>query len=366
MSAITDALGLVIDDRDPQAIFDAGIAAFVEMQPNAVVRNGSDEAALIQAAAVMAADAIYVANRQVAVLLEGILSFVGARRDQGQPARGIVTVTLDGTQTGTIAAGTTMTAAGIDLTVTSTVTYTDLASITIPVACAEPGAAGNALTAGTEVTVDDDIPYLAAAAVTSSLTGGSDAESDAAYIARAGNVMARLLSSLVKGEHLTAYCLEDVRVGQATTIRLWNGIDPATIDADAGHMTTVLDGRGGIPLDPDVLDEKRREMQDMVSASTTPHTRAAGIVVQPFDLAVHPVTGSDADTVIAAVENALRTWCSRTTWPFGETIRVNEVIALAGAVTGVDYVVAVTTPAADVSLDPFALADAGSITVSLA
>ena len=47
-------LGLTIDDRDPQAIFDAGLARYQELAPDARPRNGSVEVMLMEAFATAA------------------------------------------------------------------------------------------------------------------------------------------------------------------------------------------------------------------------------------------------------------------------------------------------------------------------
>jgi hypothetical protein len=64
------AVNLVVDDRDPQAIFDASRARWVELAPNAVLRNGSDEAVLLEAATTASADVIYALNRFVAKVVD--------------------------------------------------------------------------------------------------------------------------------------------------------------------------------------------------------------------------------------------------------------------------------------------------------
>ena len=364
MSNLVSALGLTLDDRDPQAIFDAMAAKWTELVPDADLRNGSPEALLFEAVATASADSIYAANRVVASLVDAVLAIIGAPHDAGQRATGIVTITLDGTRSGSVEVGTQMTANGIDLEVTTTTSYSSVSSVAVPVRCADPGSAGNALTVGTSVTLDDLVPYAAAAAVTTSFTGGADPETDTAYRARVGHVFARLSSSLVLPEHVAAYAMEDARMARATAISLWNGVDTDTIGDDLGHMTAVVYGKAG-ELDEDALDELRRAMQAIIAAGFTMHAINAQRLVQPVTLAVHPETGAVEADVIAAVEAALSEWLSPTRWEFGETIRVNEIIAKAAAVAGVDYVAAVTVPSADVSLAAYELAAAGAITVTV-
>lgn len=365
MSNIVQALGLVVDDRDPQAIFDAMVDRWVELAPDAQLRNGSPEAILMEAVATAAADSIYAANRMISVLVDAVLAIIGAPYDTGQAATGVVTITFDGTQTGTITAGTAMSAAGLDLVVRQDTAFTAVTSVAVPVAAVVPGSAGNALAAGEDVTLDDPVPYAAAAAVSVGLAGGADPETDDAYRARVANIFARLTSSLVLPVHFSAFALEDVRVGRATSISLWDGANPATIGADLGHLTTVLFGRGTV-LDAAVLDELRDAMQAISSAGTTIHAIPAAIVVQPIAITVHPMPGAVASDVQAAVAAVLSAWLDPAAWTYGEPIRVNEIIARAASATGVDYVTTVTTPAADVAVAAYELAQAGIITVTVA
>lgn len=364
MSNLVQALGLVVDDRDPQAIFDAMVQRWTELAPDAELRNGSPEAILMEAVATAAADSIYAANRMISVLVDAVLAIIGAPYGTGVAATGVVTITLDGVQTGIVTAGTAMSANGLDLLVREDTVYTAVDVVAVPVACALPGSAGNALSVGTDITLDDAVPYAVAAAVTTGFTGGSDPETDDAYRARVANVFARLTSSLVLPVHFSAFALEDARVGRATAISLWNGTDPTTIGADLGHLTTVLHGRTGA-LDTAVLDELRDEMQAISSAGTTIHAIPAVIVTQPIALTVHPMAGAIAADVQAAVAAVLSAWLDAAAWTYGETVRVNEIIARAATATGVDYVTTVTIPAADVALEAYELAQAGMITVTV-
>lgn len=363
--SIVRALDLTIDDRDPQAVFDAMASRWAELMPDAILRTGSPETVLMEAVATAGADLIYAANRIPDIILEGIFTQLGVPRDAGATAVGSVTITLDGAQDGTISEGTAMTANGLDLVVATATDFEEATSVVVQVACRDRGAAGNDLTVGTDVNLDDPIPYAVSAEVTTAFTGGSDTESDAAYLARVGNVFARLTSSLVKPVHFSAFMLQDSRVGASTGIDFWDGDLDATIGTDIGHITVVAHGRAGT-LSSEILADLRSQMQAIASSAVSIHARAATITTQPIALTIHPITGAVSSEVVSAVQAALSTWLAPLAWTFGETIRVNEIIAIAAAVPGVDYVSTVTTPAADVSLAAYALAQAGTITVTVA
>lgn len=363
---MADVLAGVVDDRDPQAILDAELAVFAGLAPDAQLRNGSLEVILLEAVAVAAADVIYAANRIAPTVVEAILDRFDIAPDAGQPATGQVILDLDGINTPTIAAGTRLqdSTTGVILIVAADTTATSPDTVTAPVRAAVTGAIGNTIPANALLDVLDIVPDVIAARLDGSLTGGSDPESTEAWRARAGARLKRVTSSLSLPEHFTAYCAEDIRVSVATSIDNWNSADPATIGADIGHVTTVIHGRTGT-LAPIVLDELRTAMHAMASSMVTVHAIPATLVSLPIALTVHAIPGTDQVELAAAVEAALRAWITPSAWTFGEPLRVTEIITAAAGVPGVDYVATITTPAADVYLDEWELAEAGTITVTV-
>ena len=357
-------LALDIDDRDPQAIFDAALARYQELAPNARPRNGSIETILLEAFATASADLIYALNRLPAATVEGVLSLYGVTRFDGAVASGTITITLDGTRTLTVPAGVRFSdpTTGLVLVVETETTGTAVSQIALPCTTEDPGGDGNAITAGTAVDVLDSIPYVTAAEVTSGFTGGSDPESDEAYLDRASTVFARVTSSLVLPIHFIAYLLEDARVLRATAIDLFE--PGGTPGSDLGHITTYVYGYGAA-LSAAVKEELRAAMQEISSAMIEVHVADATIVTQDIDLTVVALAGFDVDQIADDVEAALATYYSPATWPWGRDIMLTEIIDVAADVTGVDYVDEVTTPASDVTVADDELAQAGTITVTV-
>lgn len=357
-------LGLNIDDRDPQAIFDAALAKFQELAPTARLRNGSVETMLLEAWATASADLIYALNRFPSVAVEGILALYGVPRSAGTPAAGSVTLEFDDVRTITVEAGQRFAdpSTGLTLLVSADTTGTSVTSLLVPVATELPGAAGNSITAGTPLDLIDSIPYVTAATVTVGLSGGADPESDTAYINRASTVLARVTSSLVLPAHFTAYLLEDTRVGRATTVDLFQ--PGGTIGADLGHLTCYTYGRGA-QLTTNVRNELRAAMQAISSAMLTVHVEEATIVTQNVALTVQALPGYNTETVRAAVASAIAAWMTPDQWTWGREIIPNEIINIAADVPGVDFVSTVTTPATTVTVADDELVQAGSITVTV-
>lgn len=358
------AIELVVDDRDPQAIFDAQLDEFMALAPDARPRNGSVEALLMEAMGVAAADNIYAANRLITKVVEGILNLYGVPRFAGAPAAGVVTLTLDGTRTLTVAAGQRLMdpGTGLALAVSADTTGTGVSTLAVPVATESAGGAGNAITAGTAVDLLDAIPYVVAAQVTTALSGGADAEDDATYVVRAQAVLARVTSSLVLPSHFVAYLVQDPRVGRATAIDLYQ--PGGTPGSDVGHLTLYTWGRGAA-LSSAVREELRAAMAEISAAMITLHVEDATVVTQAITLTVHVLPGYSTSAVRDAVTEALKAWADPDVWPWGRDIMTTEIIDVAADVEGVDYVESVTTPSGTVAVSASQLAMAGTITCTV-
>lgn len=367
-SAVKDldlsAINLVVDDRDPQAVFDSALSTYLTLAPNAQVRNGSVEALLLEAFATASADTIYAINRAIGLVVEGILGLYGVTRYPGASATGTVTLTLDGPRTLTVTAGQRLVdpGTGLVLLVTADTTVTTASSIALPCATETAGGAGNTITTGTSVDLLDAIPYVVSAAVTTGFTGGIDPESDATYIDRATTVLARVTSSLVLPVHFVAYLLQDPRVARATAIDLYE--PGGTIGADLGSLTTYTYGRGA-QLSATVREELRAAMQAICSAMVTVYVEEADIVTQDVEVTVQALPGYSTPDVSAAVTAAITAWMSPEAWTWGRDILPTEIIDVVADVAGVDYVTSVTTPAGNVTLTDDQLAAAGTITVTV-
>ena len=359
-------LSLEVADADPQRIVDDAVAYASTVFPDWVPRNGSTEVVLMEALALGVSDLIYASNRLPGSVVEAILGLYDIARSQGTSATGQVEITFDDTRTTTVAQGTRFEVPGDGtlLEVTANTTATAAASVVVPVRTAEPTGAVNGLAVGTALDILDAVPYAVAAEISTALTGGSDPESDAAYLDRAGTRLARVTSSLVIPLHFTAYCLEDPRVLRATTVDLYDLTDTNEPGDDLGHVSVYLYGRGG-PLDQGVLDELDSQMTERAASMLTVHVDNGTVVTQDVELTVVGLPGFSTDEIRANVEGALQSWLTPNQWEWGKDIVVNDIIAEVGAVSGVDYVDSVAEPSGTVALEFNELAQVGTITVTV-
>lgn len=357
-------LGLNLDDRDPQALFDAALERFQTLAPQARLRNGSIETMLLEAWSVAAADVVYALNRVPATVVESILALHGVPRFTGSAATGAVTVTFDVVRDVSIPAGVQFRhpASGAVLASSQAVVESSVGSVVVPVAADQAGSAANAIIAGAALDILDVIPGSVSAVVSTAMAGGADAEPDADYFDRASARFARVTSSLVVPDHFTAYAIEDGRPLRVTVVEVFR--PGGTAGADLGHVTVYVWGRGAA-LSAEVREDLRAQMQAISSAAVTVHVEDAGIVTQNMAVRVKALPGAAPAAVQAAVEAALRERFSPLSWPWGRDILTTEVIEAAAAAVGVDYVDAVTVPAAAVAVQPWQLAKAGTITVTV-
>ena len=358
------SLDITPDDRDAQAIFDSALSAAQLALPDWTPRNGNVEVILMEAMSIAAADAIYALNRIPPIVLESVLALYGIIRSTGDQAVGTVTVDFDDLRTLEIAAGTEFadTVTGLTMYARDDTQVTNLDTITITVVATDAGAAGNEIEAGSDLDIVDSIPYSIGATVATGLTGGTDPENDEAYFDRASTVLARVTSSLVIPSHFIAYALQDTRVLRATAIDLFE--PGGTPGSDLGHITIYVYGRGG-----QVAEATRTEietaMQTLSAAMITVHVEPATVITQAVDITVVGFPGYSTEAIAADVETAIANYLSTDTWVWGADVIVNELIAVASAVPGVDYVQTVGTPSGTVTVAANELVDGGTITVSV-
>lgn len=364
---MTDVLAGVLDDRDPQAIVDDMVATWAVIAPDSLLRNGSIETLLFEAVAVAAADVIYATNRLPVVVVDALLALYDLAPDPGTAATGSVSLTLDGLFAVTVAAGTRLQdpATGLELEVTTETTAASLDAVTVPVQVTTPGADGNAITSDAALNLLDSLEHVTAATLDGSLSGGADPESETAWRTRAQNVFRRVTSSLVLPEHLEAYCLQDVRVGRALAVDLWDGSDAATIGSDIGHATVLVYGRSD-HLSSAIVDELRASMHAISASMLTVHAQEPVITTVDVAATIAVDSGATSADVVAAVQAAITAWMDPMQWEFGGDVRDTDIAAIIAAVPGVDYVVPGTTsPTGTASIGPTALADAGAITITV-
>ena len=350
-------LGVVVDDRDPQAIFDNMAAALASVRPDIELRNGDLATVLLEVFAVATADVIYAVNRILGALVETVLVSYGVQRDDGAPATGTLSLTFDGSVSATVAAGTQFLADDGSAVVAVRDTPVTGATGSVDVEEATPGS-GSLLTAGQVMSPAAGIPRLSSCTLDAALAGGRPAESDAAFFARVATRQQRVTSSMVVDTHFVARALEDPRVGRATAIDRWDTGTSSLVD---GHMTVALYGRGAA-LAGSALTDIDTYMNAESASILTVHVIPASLVPIDITAGITVAAGFTTADTTARCEAVLAEWLAWTNSGFGQTVTPTAIEAILANVPGVSAAV-VTEPTGDVATQEWELPSAGTIDV---
>lgn len=237
------------------------------------------------------------ANLTGAELDSYIKSRSGLVRNPPTYASGILQVT----GTGTVREGDLFeSAGGIQFAATATVAITG--SGEVPIRCTQPGAAGN-LPAGSITMMPVQIAGIVSVSNSDTLTGGYDAESDAAYYAR---YIIRLQTPPTSGNqyHYRLWALEVTGVGGVQVYPLGHGdntVDVVLIDVDGQPADAELVERVQTHIDPGSkgLGEG--------AAPIGAYCYVSGAEAVELDLAmdVQILPGADRDAVTTAIKGAV-------------------------------------------------------------
>lgn len=353
-------VGVTVDDRDPQAVFDAMLAAVQQELPGWVPRNASLEVQLLEAFATGAADWIYATNRTVGAMVEALVAIDGVERDEGAPGSGQVTLTFDGPLFAfTIAEGDQFVSADSAVFLLAVRdTPVSGSSVMVDVEESEPGAAGM-LTAGAAMSPVVGIPRLSTCVLSTAVTGGRPREDDLSFITRASLRRRRISNSLVTAQDFADAALEDPRVGRATAIDRWDAVGGTAVD---GHVTVVVYGHGAV-LAAEVKDELTATIKAAALSILTVHVVDATRPTVAVTAGVTVAPGFVGADVEAACEDAISGWLAWNNAGFGQTVTPTAIEALLESVPGVSTAL-VTVPSGDVTSAAWALPAPGTITVT--
>lgn len=240
------------------------------------------------------------------------------------------------------------------------------------IACSalDAGAAANGLTGA--VTVVDQLAFISNVTLDQPTSGGSDAETVDAYLARLSALLTLLSPRPILPQDFAVLAQRTVaEVARAVAIDLYNPGPP--IDTNCPRcVTVVVCDSSGEPCSPeakaavDATLQAQREVNFLVFVEDPVYTTV------DVSFAVISYPGYDPADVAARVIAKLETYLSPATWgvpPYGDTsarswinapvIRHNELVAQIDRVDGVNYVVTVTAAASGGALSEADVALAG-------
>lgn len=355
------------------ALFDKGAAELLERAlvdavsklPGWRPREGNTELVLLEAMALLVDEAIFTVNRLPDAVVEVLMRLYGITRDLGAPSTTTVRFTVADALGHVIPAGTRvrLTLAG---DVVDFITNVGLAipggqtAGNVAATATRNGAVANGTPVNTPLELVDAVPFVDAVVIQTIPTGGAEAETDAEWRDRAVTRFSRVTDVLVTASHFTAAALEWPTVQRATTIDNHNGAGAAN-----GHVAVAVAAAAGVALAAQDKVNLEADLEERSQVNLDVHVIDPTITAVAVTAEVKRLAGFDNATVVANVQAAIRAYLNPDSWPWAGTVRRNELIALLDGVDGVDYVVSLTAPAADVVLAGVApLADDGSLNIT--
>lgn len=366
-------------DLSDQEVIAGALAQLALNVPELELREGHMEVVLLESIALEIAELIVAANRIPGAVAEAIIQLAGVTRDVGAEPTATATVVAGDTVGHTIPAGTRV---WLPLPSGDAVTFlieTDSngdepsipageTTVEVSLIGAEYTAAANGSPPGTTLELADPVPWIDTITLATAATGGRGVETDDAWRDRGVTRLSRLSDALVVPAHFEAAALEDSAVGRALVIDVWDptsGDDPGE---NPGHITVCVLGADGLVLSAPAKAALETSMEDRAVATLDVHVVDA--LIDDVDVAVTVTlfAGYEPDLVEDAVTSALDAYLNPLTWQAGDTVRLNELIALVDRVEGVDHVltVLINGVASDlVMTSARSLPDADALTVTI-
>lgn len=363
---------LRIYDRDAESLYEVAEQDLIMKLPDWAPREDATEVMLLQALALQVSETMFAINRLPGGIMQILMQMYGVQRDEGSFPNAEITVRVADTFGHTIPAGTRF---SLEMPMdqgTIVFATTEAAEVAVGETTVTITALGEEFTSlanntpvGTSVELLDSISFVERAQLAIPVFGGRDAESDTEWVARGSARLRRLSDALVIPDHFTVAALEYASVSRAVTLDTYNPDSPTPANAP-GHITVALFGQSGV-LTAEQKEEIRQDLMSSAIANLTVHIADPTITTIDVTVTVKRGTGFTEDSVRASVIAKLQQYLNPNTWPWETTLRYNELIARIDGAEGVDYVVDVVSPAADVSLTGVApLTQLGTVTVNFA
>lgn len=352
---ITQYTNLVIYDKDPQDIVDAALVTLQSRLPEWTPSETNIELAVLEAVALEVAETIYTINRLPEVMVEVLLTLYGITRDDGTPPDTTITFTMADDAGYTIPLGTEV---SIPISETENLSFfTDVELViaegdtdgTVAATSTESTISANGIASGTECELVDAIESVETVITASTIANGIAPESTELWLERGIQRLQRLTDTLVIPAHFVQAALEQSYVVRANAIDNYDpesGNDPGD---DAGHITVVVYGDGAVVSSPNKATLLTL-LENNSAGNLGIHIVDPTIETVDVTVTVNKIDSFNSTTVLNSVVDAIEGYLNTENWSWSGTVRRNELIALISNVAGVDYVVSLSEPAADVSI----------------
>lgn len=363
-------IDLQLFDRDPGELVERAVLDAAAKMPGWVPREGLIEMVLLEGHALQVSELVYAINRLPGAVAEGILRLQGLPRDQGAGPAATATVTFSDDVGRTVLAGTRvqlpLDTGGILFTFDADV-VADPGDVTAtgPISSLMRTDVANEIPAGADLELLSQHFYVDQIETASTIGGGRLPEDTATWLTRAVQRLARITDTLLLPHHFVAAALEQPGVKRAQAVDLYDSTGMGVPGDDPGHVTLALMGPAGIALSGGAKTDIYNVLRPMTADHLVLHVIDATVTPVDVTVTVQRDLSLTELEVQANVTAALVAFLNPDTWPWTGSAYVNELISVIDRATGVDRVISLDVPAADVLLDGVApLATVGDITVS--
>lgn len=373
-------LGAYVDlrifDVPSQDLVNAMIAMYGISNPGWVAREGNTEILLMEAVALAVAENVAAINRLPGAVVEATLQLAGVSRDFGAPSTATATLAVADGLGYTIPTGTRFyltLATGTTVVFLAQAPDTQIApgdtTATVNLISQINTAAANGVAAGARLVLADQLHMVQSVVLASTVAGGRDPETDAAWRDRGVARFQQLSDTLVVPRQFNAFIDEDPRIGRVMTVDLWDGSvgSPTAPGTNPGHITSAVLDPTGLALPTLDLTDLENKAQAKAAAMLDVHVVNAALDTLNIVASFRTAAGYSSATVVASVIATIRDYIDPLTWEAGAPARHNELISIIDQVPGVDYVTSVMINGSflDIAMSsPRALPQAGLVEVA--
>lgn len=363
--------GIELADVSAQELVTTAIANLAATWPEWNPREGNTEVVLLEQLAVIAETIGYQINQLPDGIAEVLLRLFTLTRDPGAPATGSVTFTVADADGYTIPAGT-LVRANVGEEPVDFATDEDLliaagaVTGTVAVTAQSPGTVGNGQPVGRLLELLDAVTSVNTVQVAATTGGGRNPEDGAAFLQRATPTLSRLTTTVVRPPDVEAYVASLAVAHRIKCLDLYDPLSDGEPGDHPGYVTVAVATAGGGALPALTKESLLDQLEDAMHAGLKVAVVDADVTVVDVNVSVLRRRGYDDADVEAAVLGVLEAYLNPDSWDWSRLVRVNELIAQVDTAAGVDVVLAITTPAADLPLPGNApLAKLGAVTVTV-
>jgi uncharacterized phage protein gp47/JayE len=387
----SEYVDLTVFDKTTKDIFDESIDYGIDVLPEWSPQAGQIEVVLLEAIANQAANVDAAANRVPGAVTETLMLLYGIERDEGVAATASLDVTMINTTGYVIPAGANFSyfppnsGTALVYTLDEDINVASGGSTGSGIVSAiEVGVAHNTPSVGSSLQILMTMPYLSTSVFGTAPEGGTDPESNDAYLDRASTTLRSYSAALTTPTQIQAWVLVTypniVYRANVYDRRRKNDRDTTspTYDLHDGFALVVVAGLNATIVDTSdvpVSVEDRQTIEEALDLKTNTGLVTELVNVELVDITVNvtvmPFVGYTTSQIQTSVDDALNLYLSPNEWDWADTVRENELLALIDNVVGVNYVaslnsVTTTSGEATVSGNDVAFHQLGSMPVSTA